>query len=128
DSISAGVWTAFILAAAIIPEALAVLPGLLPRRPGISKRSHLRAVASDAGIAAAHVVLGITFLAHRAWLMLDAAGRALARMYVTHRHLLEWMTAAQAKASHELDLAGFYRQMAGGIAIAALTTILVLAL
>ena len=43
--------------------------------------------------------LGLTFLAHQAWLMLDAIVRTLARLYVTHRDLLEWTTAAQAKAS-----------------------------
>ena len=48
--------------------------------------------------------------------MLDAIGRTLARLLVSRRNLLEWTTAAQAKASHDLDLAGFYRQMAGGVA------------
>ena len=47
--------------------------------------------------------------------MVDAIVRTLVRLYVTRRHLLEWTTAAQAKASHDLDLAGFYRQMAGGV-------------
>jgi cyclic beta-1,2-glucan synthetase len=42
----------------------------------------------------------------------------LVRVYVSRRNLLEWTTAAQAKARHDLDLAGFYRQMAGGIALA----------
>ena len=37
-------WTAFVLATVIVPAALPVLAGLLPRRQGISKRSHLRAV------------------------------------------------------------------------------------
>ncbi len=120
-SVSAGLWTAFVLAAVIVPAALPVLAGLLPRRQGISKRSHLRAVGADVALAAAHVGLGFTFLAHQAWLMVDAILRTLARLYVTRRNLLEWTTAAQAKASHDLDLAGFYRQMAGGVAIAAVS-------
>ncbi len=126
-SVSAGLWTAFVLASVIVPAALPVLAGLLPRRQGISKRSHLRAVGADVALAAAHVGLGITFLAHQAWLMVDAIVRTLARLYATRRNLLEWTTAAQAKASHDLDLAGFYRQMAGGVAIAAATAVLVLA-
>ena len=126
-SVSAGLWTAFVLASVIVPAALPVLAGLLPRRQGISKRSHLRAVGADVALAAAHVGLGFTFLAHQAWLMVDAILRTLARLYATRRNLLEWTTAAQAKASHDLDLAGFYRQMAGGVAIAAAAAILVLA-
>ena len=103
----------------IVPAALPVLAGLLPRRKGISKRSHLRAVGEDVALAAAHVGLGLTFLAHQSWLMVDAIARTLVRVYVTRRNLLEWTTAAQAQASHDLDLAGFYRRMAGGAAIAA---------
>ena len=125
-SVSATVWTAFVLASLIVPAALPVLAGLLPRRQGISKRSHLRALGGDVAIAVAHVGLGLAFLAHQAWLMVDAILRTLARLYVTRRNLLEWTTAAQAKASHDLDLAGFYRQMAGSVAIAAGTAALVL--
>jgi len=125
-SVSAGMWTAFVLATVIVPEALPVLAGLLPRRQGISKRSHMRAVGADVALAGAHVGLGLTFLAHQAWLMVDAILRTLARLHVTRRNLLEWTTAAQAKASGDLDLAGFYRQMAGGVVLAAATAFLVL--
>ena len=34
------------------------------------------------------------------------------RLLVSRRHLLDWVTAAQAEVSRRLDLAGFYRQMA----------------
>ena len=61
--------------------------------------------AATSALAAAHVGLGFTFLAHQAWLMVDAIVRTLARLYVTRRNLLEWTTAAQAKASRDLDLA-----------------------
>ena len=125
--VSAATWTAFVLASVLIPAALPVVGGLLPQRKGISKRSHLRAVGADITLAAAHVGLGFTFLTHQAWLMVDAIGRTLARLYVTRRNLLEWTTAAQAKASGDLDATGFYRQMAGGVAIAAAVAILVLA-
>ena len=126
-SVSAGLWTTFVLASVIVPQALPVLAGLLPRRQGISKRSHLLAVGADVATASAHVGLGITLLAHQAWLMVDAIVRTTTRLYVTRRNLLEWTTAAQAKASHGLGLVSFYRQMAGGVAIAAATAVLVLA-
>ena len=125
-SVSAGVWTAFVLGAVTIPAVLPVVAGILPRRHGISKRSHVRALGADIAIAAAHVGLGLTLLAHQAWLMLDAILRTLVRLFVTRRNLLEWMTAAQAKASHDLDPAGFYRQMAGGIVLAAVVAAVVL--
>jgi cyclic beta-1,2-glucan synthetase len=124
--ISAGLWTAFILAVFIVPQALPVWAGLLPRRQGISKRSHLRAVGADVAVAAAHVGLSLTLLADQAWLMVDAIVRTLNRLYATRRNLLEWTTAAEAKASQALDVPGFYRQMAGGVAIAVVTVLLVI--
>ncbi|MBA3587346.1 MAG: DUF3131 domain-containing protein, partial [Chloroflexi bacterium] len=129
-SVSAGLWTAVVLITVIVPAALPVVAGLLPQRQGISKRSHVRAVGADIALAAAHVGLGFTFLAHQAWLMIDAIVRTLMRLYGTRRNLLEWRTAAQAKASHdvELDLAGFYRQMAGGVVVAVASAVLVLLL
>ncbi len=127
-SLPAGLWTGLILASMLVPAMLPVLAGLLPRRRGISKRSHLRAVATDLVLAAAHVTLGITFLAHQAALMLDAILRTLVRVYVTHRDLLEWRTAAHAKSGQDLDLAGSYRSMAGGVGIAVASGFLVLAL
>ena len=125
-SVSAAAWTSFVLASVIVPAALPVLSGVLPRRKGISKRSHVRAVGEDIALATSQVGLGLTFLAHQAWLMTDASLRTLARLYVTRRSLLEWMTAAQATSGRTLDLAGFYRQMAGGVVIAAAAAALVL--
>ena len=120
-SVSSGVWTAFALACVIIPIALPVLDQLLPRRQGISKRSHLRNVVNDMATAFAHVCIGLALLAHQAWLMLDATVRTLARVYFTRRNLLEWTTAAQAKSMGDVGLAGFYRQMASSVVIAAAT-------
>src|SRR5207245_9087334 len=103
------------------PFALSTLPPVLavivPRRARITARSHLRALAADVGLALSQSALLVVFLAHQAWLMADAIGRTLFRLSVSHRHLLDWVTAAQAKVSPRLDLPGFYRQMNGGVAI-----------
>jgi cyclic beta-1,2-glucan synthetase len=112
-------WSAFILATVALPAFLPVLGGLIPHRRGISKRSHARAVGRDVVLAASQIGFTITMLAHQAWLMTDAIVRTLVRVYVTHRRLLEWVTAAQAKAGLRLDLRGFCRRMVGGIALAA---------
>jgi cyclic beta-1,2-glucan synthetase len=127
-SISAALWTAFVAALVIVPAAIPVVVGLLPRRQGISKRSHIRALGRDMTTAAVHVALGFTFLAHQAWLMTDAIGRTMVRLLVTRRNLLEWTTAAQAKASGGLALSGFYRQMAGGVVAATAAAVLVVGL
>ncbi|MBI3634852.1 MAG: hypothetical protein HY216_01370 [Candidatus Rokubacteria bacterium] len=111
-------WTTFVLATIALPTLLPTLGGVIPRRRGIAKRSHVRAVARDLALAASQMVFGITMLAHQAWLMGDAIVRTLARVYVTRRTLLEWVTAAQAKSGSRLDLRGFSRRMAGAVVIA----------
>jgi cyclic beta-1,2-glucan synthetase len=115
---SPATWTAFVLATIALPTLVPVLNGLIPRGRGISKRSHLRAVGRDLLHAVSQTAFVITMLAHQAWLMSDAIVRTLVRVYVTHRHLLEWVTAAQAKSGLGLDLWGFYRRMGGGLALA----------
>ena len=122
---SAAWWTALVGASLIVPPAIPVVVGLIPRRRGISKRSHLRDVGRDAGTAAAQVILAVTFLAHQAWVMGDAILRTLVRVLVTRRHMLEWQTAAQVKAGRTSDLGGYYRQMVGSVVFAAVAGLLV---
>jgi cyclic beta-1,2-glucan synthetase len=120
-----GLLGGWVLATLALPALLPLPAGILPRRPGISKRSHLRALAGDIVLAASQIAFRIAFLAHQAWLMTDALVRTLVRLFVTHRRMLEWVTAAQATLGARLDLRGFYRRMAGGVALAVASAILV---
>src|SRR5216683_3241715 len=113
--VSPWMWTRFILATIAIPALLPFLVGLNPRRKGISKRSYLRAVLSDLALGASQFGLTLTFLAYQTWLMSDAILRTLARLFVTHRNLLEWVTAAQSKFGADSKLSAIYRRMAGGV-------------
>ncbi len=114
------VWTRFILGTVAIPALLPFFIGLIPRRRGISLRSHIRGVLSDLGLGAAHIGLSFTFLAYQAWLMSDAILRTLGRLFITHRNLLEWVTAAQSKFSAGSKLSGTYKRMVGGVVVAVL--------
>jgi cyclic beta-1,2-glucan synthetase len=114
---AAAIWTAFIMAALAIPALPPVLGGIMPRHSGISKRAHARSVVADLRRAVSQWALLAGFLAHQAWLMGDAIVRTLWRLALTHRLLLQWLTAAQAQISPRLGLGGFYRQMAGAVAI-----------
>ncbi|MGE5314302.1 MAG: GH36-type glycosyl hydrolase domain-containing protein, partial [Acidobacteriota bacterium] len=116
---SAAVWSLCIVATIALPTLLPFFSGLLPRRSRqFSKRSHVRAVAKDLLLALAQTGFHLSLLAHQAWLMGDAVVRTLFRLFASHRHLLEWMTAAQAKFGLPLSIPGFYRRMAGGVALA----------
>ena len=114
-----GVWGARLLLAAVaIPVFLPSLLSLLPHRAGFRLRHHFWMLAADLRVAATQTFLALAFLPDQAFRMGDAIIRTLARLYGSHRHLLEWTTAAQSMTSPRLDMTGFYRQMAGGTSLA----------
>src|SRR5881296_3372 len=112
-------WTGLFVGSVVLPAVIPVLDGLLPRRWGISKRSHVRAVGHDIVVALSQTLLAIIMLAHQAWLMLDAIIRTLGRLYLTKRNLLEWVTAAQAGYGADLRLRIFYWHLRWGVLLAA---------
>jgi cyclic beta-1,2-glucan synthetase len=124
--LSPWMWTRFILATISIPALIPFLSGLNARLGGISKRSHIRGVLSDLALGASQIGLTVTFLAYQTWLMSDAIWRTLVRLFITHRNLLEWVTAAQAKRKVDLDIFGIYRRMAGTVLLALMAFVLVL--
>jgi cyclic beta-1,2-glucan synthetase len=111
-------WTLFVFATVAIPALLPFFIGLIPRRRGISLRSHFRGVAEDLALGACQIGLTLTFLAYQTWLMTDAILRTLGRLFFTGRNLLEWVTAAQSKFSEDSNLTAIYGRMAGGVVIA----------
>ena len=112
------VWTAFVVLTIGLPALLPIFAAIVPRRPGVNARSHLRALRKDIWLASSLTAFLITFLAHQAWLMIDAIGRTLFRLFVSRRNLLQWVTAAQANLKSQLDLPSAYRRMSGGVVIA----------
>ncbi len=123
--VSAEIWTGFILATIALPPLLPFFAGIIPRRREISKRGHMRAVGKDLLLSLSQIGFHIALLAHQAWLMADAIVRTLFRLFVSHRHRLEWVTAAQAKFGLPLNIRGFYRRMAGGVALSIAAGIIV---
>ena len=127
-AVSPLLWTALLLGAIAVPAFLPVLDGLRPRRRGFSKRSYLRAASGDIRLAFQQFLLAVTMLAHQAWLMTDAIGRTLGRLYVTRRHLLEWLPAAQAGYGIDLRLGAFYGHLRWSVVLAVPAGFLVIAL
>jgi cyclic beta-1,2-glucan synthetase len=117
------VWTSFVFATFTIPTLMPFLIGFIPRRLGISKRSHWRAVGGDLSLALSRVAFAVILLPHQAWIMSDAILRTLYRLLVSRRRMLEWVTEAQASLGPDLDLRGFSARMSGGVALAAIATV-----
>ena len=114
---AAAVWTGFILLTILLPALIPVISAVVPSRAGITPRSYWSALGNDLRLALSQTGLVVTFMAHQAWLMGDAIARTLWRLFVTRRHLLEWVPAAQATIGPRLDILGFYRVMASGVGL-----------
>jgi cyclic beta-1,2-glucan synthetase len=112
------VWTIFVVATIVLPTVIPVIAAIPLRSAGVTIASHLRALGGDARLGLTLSALLLIFLAHQAWLMGDAIARTLWRLFVTRRHLLEWVPAAQAKTAPVLDLGGCYRRMVGALVVA----------
>ncbi|HEX6644996.1 MAG TPA: glucoamylase family protein, partial [Gemmatimonadales bacterium] len=90
-------WTLVGLGAIAAPWIVAMLLALV--RPPLDKswRAYYAAVGRDALTSLQQVALAVVFLPHQAWNSADAILRALWRMAVSRKHLLEWQTAVQAE-------------------------------
>ena len=117
----------------LIVLVIILLPGLLAsavqglRKPvDLPLALHLRGVAGAAGRQFGQIILTLAFLPYDAFMSLDAIGRTLLRLLITHRRLLEWRTSSEAEQTTRADLTGFYLTMwvaplaalAGGIFLA----------
>ena len=118
---AAEIWTAFILLTIALPPLLPAIAELVPRRRGVTLRNHLRALRDDFALGVLQSAFLITFLAHQAWMMVDAVARTLFRLFIRRRKLLEWVTAAQLNEAAAFDR----RTLAAQIGASAVFAVLV---
>ncbi len=104
-------WTLFMLFSLAFNVLAPLATSLLrfPRR--IPLKRHLQSVSEDMRTNIAQTLLVSTYLAHQAYLKTDAIARTLYRRFISHRHLLEWMTAAQVEQDGAQTLATLFRFM-----------------
>ena len=121
--IPAVIGTVCVLTIYLVPAFMPTFFALIPRRSTMRIRNYFRTVAADMWLSIIQAVLQIALLPDQAWRMIDAIIRTFARLFISHRNMLEWMTAAQSACCPELDAKGFYKQMAGGTILALVVTI-----
>ncbi len=100
---AAEIWTLSILLTIALPMLLPAFAGLLPPKSDVSLRSHFRALRHDFELGLLQSAFLVTFLAHQAWLMVDAVARTLGRLFIHRKRMLEWVTAAQARSASTFD-------------------------
>jgi cyclic beta-1,2-glucan synthetase len=89
---AAWVWTAVALLALAIPALIGTVTPLATGRAGMRWQQSRRSL-KEGGL---RWLLAVVFLPFEAAQMLGAIATTLDRLLITHRHLLEWMTAAKA--------------------------------
>lgn len=119
DSVKAMV---FILITWSMPTVLPLLSAILPTRSDFQLRNHFRRLGKDTLRVLAHQCVSLALLADQSLNMIDAILRSLARVFITHQHLLEWTTSAQSKSAPHLTPTGFYVAMQGSVGLALLLT------
>ena len=122
---AAEIWTAFILLTIAFPPLLPAIAHLIPRRPGVSLRNHLATLWNDVALGILQSAFLVTFLAHQAWVMVDAVGRTLFRIFVRRRRMLQWVTSAQVDDALQFDSRSLFVQIAASVAFAVCVAILI---
>ncbi|MEY2656185.1 MAG: hypothetical protein RLZZ524_3213, partial [Pseudomonadota bacterium] len=89
-------------AAFLAGPLLGALAGLVPNGTDPAWRHHLRHVGEDLLRVLGGGLWHLAMLQQHALDALDAVGRALHRLLVSRRHLLQWTPSAQARASLDL--------------------------
>ena len=107
-------WTGCILLAVALPSLLPALGNIVPQRSGISLRNHFRTLRGDFALGLMQSGFLIVFLAHQGWLMVDAIGLTLLRVFGHRRHLLQWVTSAQSSDAHRFDTRTLVLQLTAG--------------
>jgi cyclic beta-1,2-glucan synthetase len=121
-------WLLLVLGPAIWPGLVNALERLARLPAARSRRMHLQRLLSDLYTELRRAAVSLALLAQNAWLAVDALGRALYRMTVSRRHLLEWVTAAHSKSQRSVLLSSFeWPLKSASIVVVAAVAVLMLA-
>ncbi len=104
-------WPLFLFLVAFFPVYFSAIDGLLTRKPEVPFVRTAASVWRDFGRDSARMLLSLAVLPHHAFLMVDAALRALWRMTFSRRRLLEWKTAADVERATNHDAKGYLRRL-----------------
>jgi cyclic beta-1,2-glucan synthetase len=118
------IWTTLALLVLAFPAYIQVGRSIGSHVAGVPLADHFRAERDNILTSLRQAAFSVIVLAHQAVVMLDAIGRALARMLVTRRRLLEWVTADRAE-NHVKSLWTVYRRLWHAPVLAIVVAVLV---
>ena len=100
-----------VLATFALPSVLAAATDAARPPPELESRQHARLVLRGLARGLAREAFSLATLPVDAWLAVAAIARAVVRVWITKRRLLEWKTAADALRTAKTGLASTYAAM-----------------
>ncbi len=107
--VSAWAALALVLAAFLAGPVMGSVAGFAPSRDDVALRHFYWQAATDLARALWGGLWHLAMLLHASLMAVDAIARSLYRMLVSHRHLLQWTTAAAAQASAKTSISALIR-------------------
>ncbi len=104
-------WTLAGVGVLVLPALVVSLPGVVRKPADVRLGSHLAAGAGSLGRQLAQALLTLACLPYEAFFSLDAALRTAARLFLTHRRLLEWTPSGDRNGPPRCSLAGAWARM-----------------
>ncbi len=117
-------WLGFFFFAQSLPFIMAVIAYVFSGKLGNDMTKRHMPVMFGLKAAFLQGVLTMTFLPYQAWLMMDAILITLARVFITKKNLLEWVTSADVEKTQKNSLASYVRGMGAAFWEAPLVLIL----
>ncbi len=93
------IWTLMIVILFVFPIYATVTNNLFHHRQGVTWRGHVSRSWEQTTTQTQQVFLMLAFLAEQAWNQSDAIGRALYRMFISRKKMLEWVSFAEAQGN-----------------------------
>ena len=106
------VWTAAVSTIILLPPVIAAIWQLLHKPADLTLQAHVAEVVDNLKITAIRFVFGLSVLPYEAFQYVDAILRALWRMLVSRRKLLEWTPSAAMASKTRSALLRDYQSLA----------------
>ena len=103
------VWLTFAFISLATPAALSAVIDIFKPCGNQTYLQKFNQISEDLWTNLQRIFMIFMFIPYDASMALDAIIRSLYRQFLSHRHLLEWTTAAQIKESSSLRLSAFFK-------------------
>ncbi len=107
----AGLAALWLLTVVAVPGLLSSIVALIRKSADLPWSIHWRVVGGACARQLGQVCLSLAVLPYDAFISVDAIGRTLWRVLVTHRRLLEWKTSSDSEQTRRADPGRFYATM-----------------